>query len=232
MPNTYSKKIKQKVYNLRNRGWSLGEISQKMNIPKNTLSGWVKDILLTETQKKRLKQKIIASGAIGRPLAAKLIQQKIENWKQSIREKTKHFGKYPLQNPEIGKLICGTLYLCEGAKYPASKFLHFGNSDQRIICFFLVLLRKYYNIDESKLRFSIAYRCDQSYDSLKYYWSKLTNIPKSRCFKTKPDMRTKGKQTLKKDYKGVCRIIYYDTSLQFELQSTGETIIKNGAGGI
>lgn len=38
------------------------------------------------------------------------------------------------------------------------------------------------------------------------------------------------KRTQKKDYRGICRIVYYDTSLQFELQAIGEAVIKNGAG--
>jgi plasmid maintenance system antidote protein VapI len=47
MPKNYSVGTKAKVRLLRKRGWSLGEINQKMHIPKNTLSGWVKDIRLT-----------------------------------------------------------------------------------------------------------------------------------------------------------------------------------------
>lgn len=226
MARIYTNKIKQKVCNLRGCGWSLGEISQKTRIPKSTILGWVKDIELTERQKKRLKNKIIASGIIGRPLAMKANREKIERWKEGIRKQVKHFGTYASNNPEVRKLICGLLYLCEGAKYPASRYLHFGNSDYRLIYFFLNLLRKAYRIDETKLRFSVGYRFDQNYEELKKYWSNLIGIPKSKCLNSKPDKRTKGKPTLRKEYKGICRVIYYDTSLQFELQSLGETIIK------
>lgn len=231
MGRIYRIGIKMKVHDLRKQGWSLGEISLKMKIPKNTISGWVRDIQLTKKQKERIKQKIIASGAIGRPLAVKVNREKIEKWKENIKNKVKHFGQLPLQGPKIRKLICGLLYLCEGAKYPSSKYLHFGNSDSKIIYFFINLLRKTYCIDSDKLRFSIGYRFDQNYEELKDYWSNLIGIPKSKCLNSKPDMRTKGKPTLKEDYRGICRIIYYDTSLQFELQAIGEAIIKNGAEG-
>lgn len=216
--------------NLRNQGWSLGEISLKTGIPKNTLSGWVRDIQLTTSQKKRIKQKIIDSGAIGRPLAAKLLKGRMERWKRKIRDKVRYFEQLPLQNPEIGKLICGLLYLCEGAKYQSSRYLYLGNSDPKIVSFFLSSLRKCYHIKEDKLRFAIGYRCDQNYQKLKTFWSKLTNIPKSKFLKSKPDVRTKGKPTLRKNYYGVGRLIYYDTTLQFELQSIGEAIIKISAG--
>lgn len=230
MAKAYTAKIKEKARSLRSNGWSLGEISREMRISKNTLSGWLKNIRLSDEQKERIKQKIIASGAIGRPIATKLLHDKIESWKNRIRQKVKHFEKLHLQNPEIGKLACGLLYLCEGAKYPASRYLYLGNSDPKIISFFLNSLRKYYSINEDKLRFAVLYRWDQNYEELKEFWSKITKIPKTKCLNSKPDLRTKGKPTLKNSYKGICRVIYYDTSLQFELQSIGETII-NGAGG-
>lgn len=221
----YTEAIKQKARVLRKRGWSLGEINQKMGIPKNTISGWVKDVRLNKQQKERIKQKIIDPAAKGRPLAAKLMRDKIEKWKENIREKVKHFEKLPFQSPKTEKIICGLLYICEGAKYPSTRYLIFSNSDPIMIRCFLNLLKHTFSIDENKLRFSISYRYDQNFEELKDYWSNLTDIPKSKCLNTKPDLRTKSKPTLKKDYKGICRLIYYDTSLQFTLQCIGETII-------
>ncbi|MFH1281677.1 MAG: hypothetical protein ABIH91_03060 [Candidatus Omnitrophota bacterium] len=228
MSKVYSKKIKHRARNLRNKGWSLGEISLKMRVPKNTLTGWSKDIKLSNEQKKRIKQKILDSGKIGRPLAVAANRRKIQQWKESIQNSVKHFENISLENPKLGKLICGLLYLCEGAKYPSSRYLYLGNSDPKIISFFINALRRYYKIDENKLRFSIGYRWDQNFRKLKNYWSKITKIPKSKCLNSIPDIRTKGKPTLKKNYMGICRIVYYNATLQFELQSIGETIIKGG----
>lgn len=226
MPKPYSNKIKQKVRNLRSQGWSLGEITLKTKIPKNTISGWVKDIQLTETQKKRIKEKIIESGAIGRPLAVKVNREKIEKWKSDIRSKVRHYEDFALRNPKAGRLICGLLYLCEGAKYPSTRGLIFGNTDPVMIRYFLNLLKKTFNIDEKKLRCRVMYRWDQNSRELNKYWSKITGIPLYHFFETVADKRTKGKPTLKRGYKGVCSIQYSSTSLQFELQSIGEAIIK------
>ena len=225
MAKMYQKYAKEKARKLRRQGWSLGEIGLEMKIPKNTLSGWVKDIRLIEKQKERIRQKIVDSGIIGRSLALKTNRDKIEIWKEDIRKKTLHYGGLARKSLEIGKLICGLLYLCEGAKYPSSRFLCFGNTDPKIIVFFLNSLRKYYLIEEKKLRFDINYRSDQNYKALKEFWSKTTGIAKSKFFRRKPDTRTKGKPTLREGYRGVGRLIYYDTNLQFELQSIGESII-------
>lgn len=209
MPRTYSKEIKQKACNLRHKGWSLGEISLQMKIPKNTIIGWVKDIKLTKRQKERLKQKIIASGAIGRPLAVKVNREKLERWKRSIKEKVRNFEDLNFNNAEIGKLVCGVLYLCEGAKYPSTRRLELINSDPQVIHFFITSLRKYFRIYEDRLRISIVYRYDQDLENLINFWSNLTNIPKTQFLNSKPDMRTKGKKTTRKNYRGVCKIIYY-----------------------
>ena len=231
MIRTYPEKIKQKVHSLRHAGWSLGEIGEKMKIPRNTISGWVRDIHLTKQQEKRIKAKITASAAIGRPLAVEANRRKIEQWKESIRNSVKNFENIPLENPELGKLICGLLYLCEGSKYPSTRCLVFGNSDAGIIRCFTNLLRACFNIKEDKLRCRVLYRYDQNLEELNKYWSDVTKIPLRSFYKSKPDRRTKGKSTLKKGYKGICAVHYLSTELQFQLQSIGEMIIKSGAGG-
>lgn len=226
MLRRYSQETRQKVRDLRSQGWSLGEISIKVKIPKRTLSGWARDIRLTDEQNERLRQKIIDSAAIGRPLAVKANYKKIERWKEKIRGEVKHFGKLAVKDRKIGRLICGLLYLCEGAKYPSTKCVVLGNSDPRVIRCFVNLLRTSFDIDENKLRCRIMYRCDQDAKELNKYWSDITGIPLSNFYKSKPDERTKGKPTLRKDYKGICAIHYLSTDLQFRLQAIGETIIK------
>ena len=226
MTKAHSQKIRRRARSLRQKGWSIGEISLKMSIPKNTLSSWFKDIVLSQEQNERIEQKILTSAAIGRKIAARLLRLKMEGWKEKIRKKAQCYNKLSSSDPVVGRFICGLLYLCEGAKYPSSRYLHLGNSDPKIISFFINTLRKSYKIEENKLRFSIGYRWDQNHQLLKSYWSKVTKIPESKCLNSKPDIRTKGKPTLRKDYMGICKIIYYNTTLQFELQSIGETIIN------
>lgn len=226
MHKIYTKTIRFRTRDLRKQGWSLGEISLKTGIPKNTISGWIRDIRLTDGQKERIRQKIIDSGVIGRPLAVKANHEKTKLWKEKIHREVKHFGELAAKSREIGRLICGLLYLCEGAKYPATRCLVLGNSDTRLIRCFVNLLRTSFNIDENKLRCRVMYRCDQNPQELNQYWSAVTEIPLSNFYKSKPDGRTKGKPTSRKDYKGICAIHYLSVDLQFRLQAIGEAIIK------
>ena len=226
MARAYSGKIKQKARSLRQGGWTLGEISHELKIPKNTLSGWLKGIQLTRKQQNRIKEKIIASAAIGRPLAVKLMREKIERWKNNIRAQVKHFGKLAFQNQETGKLICGVMYLCEGSKYPSSQAMTFSNSDPKVIAAFINLLRKCFRIREDKLRCRVMPRWDQDIDKLQRFWSRITKIPLRYFYKTKADGRTRGIKTMRKDYMGICALTYCNTALQFELQAIGERIIE------
>lgn len=227
-PNPEAKEAARKF---RIRGWSLGEIANKINVPKNTLSGWVKDIKLTEEQIGRIKQKEINSATKARKQSKITWNNRVEKWKEGIRNQIKHLAKLSQKNPEIAKIICGTLYLCEGSKYPASKCLIFANSDPALIKYFLCALRTAFGINEEKLHCRIGHRWDQDLSELESYWSEITAIPLSRFYRSKPDKRTRGQPTLRPDYRGICTIQYTNTELQFKLQAIGEVIINGGAGG-
>lgn len=228
MPATkriYSPTQKTEARYLRKFGLSLGEISIKLVISESTIRGWVKDIALSEKQIKRIKQKEILSAMKGRVLARLVNKKKLEAWKDSIRKKVYKYRELPFKDKNIGKIVCAILYICEGAKYPTTRHLAFGNSDPGMMKLFLKLLRDNFDIDETKLRCKVQYRYDQCYEELKKFWSRVTKIPLDKFYKPYVDKRTKNKPTKKSDYKGVCLIQYFDTSLQFELQSMGGAII-------
>jgi len=218
------KAIRNKAIDLRKKGFSLSEISHIVNISKNTIQGWVQGIKLTKSQRKRLKKKEIDCGTKGLKKALKINREKREKWQESAKKRTEKFRTILNKKGNIAKLMCGLLYLCEGAKYPSSKQLIFGNSDPRTIKIFLSLLRENFNIDEKKIRCRIMHRYDQDGKVLNEYWSKLTKIPLPQFYKNYKDKRTKGKITKRKDYKGICAVQYNSTDLQYELQLIGESI--------
>jgi len=222
----YPSKTKEKAINLRKNGWSLGEISKELVIPKNTISGWLRGISLTSRQKQRINKKWAKSAAQGRIAAAKVLRQKMDAWKNSIRSRVAHFSNLPLESAEIGKLTCGILYICEGGKYPNTRHLTFSNSNPQMIQFFITALRRYFALDEKKFRCRIKQRYDQNPEKLRKFWSGVTHIPLSQFHQSCIDKRTKGIITAKKDYMGVCDVGYHDTNLQFELQSIGEAVLS------
>jgi len=124
------------------------------------------------------------------------------------------------------KLLLSILYLGEGAKYGRSSTLTLGSSNPLIIKLYLKLLKKSFTIDNSKFRVRIQCRFDQNIKKLEKYWKETTAIEKKQFYPTYIDKRTKGKPTLKKDYKGVCTIHYFDKKIQLELIYLADAIIE------
>ena len=228
MGKIHPPKVKNQACLLRNKGFSLKEISLELKIPKNTIQVWVRHIELTEDQKRRLKDKEKMGGYIGRPRANEVLRIKIEKWKASIRRRVSYLKELPYEDEKIGKIACGLIYMCEGGKYPSSRQFSFGNSDPEMIKSFLKLLRRWFNIDESKFRCRVMHRYDQNGEDLNDFWSKLTKIPRVQFYRSYADKRTINKPTKKEGYKGVCAVMYFDTNLQFELQAIGEAVLKDG----
>ncbi len=223
----YPPEIKTKAVDLRKQGYSLYELRDLLSVRLATIQGWVKHVQLSPKAKKRIRWRILEGGKVARARAEAANRQKIENWKQGIQKNSRREISQRYLSRDFGRILCATLYACEGSKYPSARMLGFGNSDPQIIRFFLNLLRACFAIDEKKFRCEILYRCDQDWNILKRYWSRVTDIPSHQFYRGKPDERTRGKPTLREDYRGVCYVKYLNTTLQFTLQSIGEALMEN-----
>jgi hypothetical protein len=103
-----------------------------------------------------------------------------------------YIGVYPPKEVikmENIKIIGAIIYACEGTKKDFNgdgylkKRVVVVNSDVRIIEGFLRYLRTF-NIDEKVLRARLFIHDNDNEESVKKYWSKITNIPKSQFIKT------------------------------------------------
>lgn len=228
----YPSEVKTRAIALRQEGYSLYELRDLLKVRLATVQGWVKNVPLSVEAKEQIQKRIVDGGKAGRSQAVIVNRLKIEAWKQKIRVHSRERVKALKFTPALGRAMCSILYICEGAKYPSARQLGFGNSDPRMIRFFLQLLRNCFAVDERKFRCQICYRHDQSQKSLIQYWSQITRIPRGQFYLKQPDARTEGKPTLRKDYRGVCVVQYLNTTLQFTLQAIGEALMEiNGAGG-
>lgn len=205
--------LKDSAKKLRKRGKTYSEIKQILNvsIPKSTLSDWCKNLPLP----KRYFKKIKAINVKSQKGALKAWKQKKEIKVAKIIDRNKHLSPL-LKNRDIALIALSLLYLGEGSKTKRGS-LTFGNSDPFIIDMFLDLLRRCYEIDNSKFRCTVQCRADQDIKKLEKFWSKITKIPPSQFYGTRIDKRTIGKKTLKLEYKGVCRIDYFSADIFTEL---------------
>ncbi len=224
---TRSRQIKTTVQNLRAEGKTYTEIQSLLNIklPKSTLSDWCKNIKLPV----KFNDKIYRFNCNNLEKARKLALLKNKTKQQlllkQLKIKNKNLAKN-IKNRHLLKIILAVLYLTEGAKWKSHRGLMLGNTDPIIIKLYINLLKKCYNISSNDLKCRISYRADQNINTLEKYWSEITHIPLKDFYKTKPDPRTIGKPTRKKEYKGVCVITCKGTNIQLELEMIPKIILE------
>ncbi len=96
------------------------------------------------------------------------------------------------------------------------------NTDPKIISIFLDLLRKEFDVDESKIKVQIQIHKGDNREELENYWSNITRIPKSRFNKT--IIREVGNKPGKS--KGTCKVRFSDKIVYGKLKSALDDIVE------
>ncbi len=207
--------LKEAALKLRRNGQALREIEKKLGIPRSTLNGWFKGIVLTQSQKNKLEVKRKKALVSARRKAViwhnKQKADRINEAEASAKEFIDNFDKKDLRSIELALAM---LYLGEGSKKNCETSL--GSSDPMILKFFLSALKKLYKFDINKIRCELYLRADQNSDKIKKFWAKELGLPVS-CFKgINIDKRTAGKATYE-NYKGVCHLRCGNVAIQRKL---------------
>lgn len=193
-------RFKEKIaaINLRKKGRSYSEISEKLGVPKSTLSDWLKNIELTPQQKKRLMTKRQLAAYKG----AKINQRYADKRRKIIIEKAKKEADELINNPLF---IAGLmLYWAEGNKR-GREVVRVTNSDPEIIRLMMRWFREICHVPEYKFGVSLYLHELHVRQDVRKFWSKITGIPLSQFGKDtiKPTIHS---QRTNKLYEGVCRI--------------------------
>ena len=216
--------LKNKAIALRKKGKTYGEIRNtlKMPLPKSTLSLWFKDIKLSNRQKINLRENIKNKIIQGQIKAHKQIKEQRRKYLQEVEGRVIHL-KIAMENKDAAKIALAMLYLGEGFKHRKGS-MAFGNSDPGTIKLFMKLMRRCYEIDESKFRCTLQCRADQNIRKLEKFWSEVTDIPPNKFYGARIDPRTIGIPTKKLEYKGVCKIDYFSADIYNELIKISEVL--------
>lgn len=127
------------------------------------------------------------------------------------------------------KLLVALLYWCEGSKYPATNKLEFVNSDPDLLKLFINLLRKAFNLNETKFRIHLQIHDTHDFKVIKKYWSKLLQIPEAQFMKPTITKMKGGKH--RKEYLGTCALRYADYTIQLKVIGIYEEFAKRFGGG-
>lgn len=194
---------KSAAITLRCKGNSIRDIENMLNIPRSTLSGWLRSVPLTKKQKARLDKRAKQGLVRARTAAVQWHNTQKNNRIQEASLKAAEILKGISHDVTTLELALAFLYLGEGSKKNHSTSL--GSSDSRIAKFFVQCLRQVYTVPAESIKCYLHLRADQDPEALKHYWSQELNLPLTSFGKPSFDKRTTGKSTYS-HYKGVCLI--------------------------
>lgn len=207
--------LKLQAIALRQEGKSIRNIEKNLNIPRSTLSGWFKNIQLSQKQKHKLEQNRTSHLLKARKKAVLWHnQQKLLRLKDAKNKSLSVLSNIDINNQSILELALAMLYLGEGFKKISGTGI--GNSDPLILKFFMNILIKNYSIDINKMHCELHLRADQDPDKIKAYWSKELNLPLINFTSVSIDKRTIGSPTYS-TYNGVCILRCGNIAIQRKL---------------
>ena len=182
---------KNLAINLRKQGWSMNEIKSKIGVSKSSVSLWVRNIQLTDSQKKELSQKGLTKESIEKRRTTRLGR---ENARRQIivdNAKKEIFG---LSDQEL-KLIGIALYLGEGGKANRGS-VQLSNGDPRIIKLMMKFFKRVCKVPKEKFRAHIHIHPHLDIKKAENYWSSISGIPLKQFYKTysKPNKSSQSKK--------------------------------------
>ena len=179
------------------------EISQHLNVPESTVSIWCRNL---ENSKLR---------SLVRNNEAK---------RQLFKEQDLWVTKKLNIDNRTAKILSAIIYGCEGSKYPSTGYLALANCDPSLVLTFVNLLRRGFEIDNSKFRVHLQIHSNQNYSELVKFWSNLLDIPKCKFYK--PTITTPNGKKHRTNYLGTCTVRYYDYKLQLSLIGIFEEFMR------
>lgn len=186
----HSSNTVERARELRVAGFSIKDIAVQLKLKSPTISRWCNDIPSANPYHLHIKN------------LQKLNKNKSSKIKLEI-------------NSRRAKLLAGLLYWCEGSKYPASNFISFANSDQKLVETFLKLFRLGFKPEERKLKVHLQLHTTHNPKVITSYWSQLLKIPEIQFYRSTITRPTKNMKRL--NYMGTCAIRYYDVKILWEI---------------
>jgi hypothetical protein len=160
---------------LRAEGKTLAEIAAQLGVAKSSVSLWVRDVPFTPSPRRH--------GPHRRPHPAHIA--KLRQIEELNREGETRIGSLS----EEAFLVAGVaLYAGEGGKTDGA--VKFPNSDPEMVRYFCAWLRRFFKIDESRLRCRVYLHEGLDIEATEAFWSELTRIPQSQFgkpYRAEPD---------------------------------------------
>ena len=216
---TYNKNVKAKAIELRYFGYSLNEISEKLNISKSTASLWLSGIEIDP----KIKKTILSKGHDIESIEKRRLSRiNNEATKRAILVTSASNEIDGISDRELW-LIGTSLYWAEGGK--TQRMVRFSNGDPKMILLMMKYFTKICKISPAKIKGYIHIHEHLNISEAEEYWQSITNLPASQFYKTYQVINGKSKRRAL-PY-GVCDLYIMDVALFLKIQGWTEGIFKN-----
>jgi transcriptional regulator with XRE-family HTH domain len=155
----------QRARELRARSWTLQDIATELGVSKSSVSLWVRDVEFVPSPRRRAR----------RPRPSSLLVRKLAEIESMDRAGVVDVGT--LSEREL--LLFGVaLYLGEGFKRDGQVGL--ANTDPEVLLAFVTWLRRFFSIDETRLRVRLYLHAGLDLEAAERFWSELLAIPRAQ----------------------------------------------------
>jgi hypothetical protein len=164
----------EKARALRAEGRTLADIASVLGVAKSSVSLWVRDI---EIEVRR-----------GAPVSRRPHRQHVAKLAEIASCDAAGVERIGALSEEAFLAAGVALYAGEGAKRDGK--VNFANTDATMMRLFCVWLRRFFTIDESRLRARVYLHEGLDLDAAEAFWSEVTGVPRSqfnRPYRAKAD---------------------------------------------
>jgi transposase-like protein len=208
---TMKVKEKNKAITLRQKGVSMGEIARILNVAKSSVSYWVRDIKLTESQLNTLNKNGHSTESIEKRRTSRIAntQRKREEIMSEAAKEVRHLQLDPLWSIGVA------LYWGEGGKTQQTARL--SNSDPAVIKVMMRFFDRYSAVSREKYRGHVHTFSHRNVDEAIQYWSNISGIPKDKFFRTYVKQSSASKKKRETLPYGTVQIYLHDSVFFFRL---------------
>lgn len=219
---TYDAKIRERAESLRKIGKTYAEIRKELPVAKSTLSLWLGEKYKGVFDR---KAQLIHLHKIRKLAAAILHSRKTERIAQATEDGRRDARAVPLKNIAVLKALISMLYWAEGTKCEPGSAVTFTNTDPELAVLFITLLRKCFGITEAKMRVRLHLHHYHNRRKSIEFWSRLLGVPREKFGKIYIKKRSIRKK-FRRNFMGICFIIYHDARVRREILATAHEIGK------
>lgn len=176
---------------LRMSGMSLNDIVREVGVSKASVSLWVRDIILSDQQKKKLSTH-------GRSIES-VEKRRVNRINNTLKRHRVIIDVAKENIPTLSKhellLVGAALYWGEGGKTNTG-MARISNADPKVIQFMMRFFKEICGVPPKKFRGHVHTFSHLNAESAERYWSRISGIPRQQFYKTysKPSIASKGKK--------------------------------------